>query len=319
MNKIFKLFFVSFFLFIFSFALVACDFAGGGNKTEGGNVAKIEEAKQGYYFGDDVVVEVLVSSVKVTDPSGKTLEYTLYDDGKIYFLEEDKKVYCTFGENSITNDKGTFVRDKEKEKGYVLVGAKIDSSKQGLYYAEDVIIEIKESSVKVTDPTGKTLEYPLYDDGKIYFMDKGKKYYCTFGDDYVENSKGKFYRTKGMGIIYDEPENDSDEAIESIKRFLEIDEFKLPQDSICKMENIHEEGSQGFYVRVKECSESYNSYKDYFIGLVKKIGFVKQDDKSDTYILPGYYNTRVTGIGIDSETNDIVLAFIVLDIVVPLE
>lgn len=41
MNKIFKLFFVSFFLFIFLFALVACDFVSGGNKIEGGNVAKI--------------------------------------------------------------------------------------------------------------------------------------------------------------------------------------------------------------------------------------------------------------------------------------
>ena len=38
-------------------------------------VAKLDEAKQGAYYGDNVVVLISESSVKVTDPTGKVLEY----------------------------------------------------------------------------------------------------------------------------------------------------------------------------------------------------------------------------------------------------
>ena len=54
-------------------------------------VAKVDASLQGTYHGDDVVVVVEESKVSITDPTGKTLEYTLYVDidGNIYILEDE--------------------------------------------------------------------------------------------------------------------------------------------------------------------------------------------------------------------------------------
>ena len=103
----------------------------GQGQTEEKVVAKIAADKQGLYYGDDVVVEVLESKVKITDPTGKTEEYTLYQDkdGKIYVEEDDEKVYCTFGDGTVTNKHGTFAK-KASTPDEVLVSS-IDASSDG--------------------------------------------------------------------------------------------------------------------------------------------------------------------------------------------
>lgn len=192
MSKAFKKILVLVCILFASLLLAGCEMLSGGSSA---NTAKLDSDKQGFYYGDDVVVEVRESKVLVTDPSGKTLEYKLYEeDGKIYFKEDDKRVYCTFGDGTVTNEKGTFVkRDSDTV-------AKMEADKQGLYYGDDVIVEVLESKVKITDPSGKTLEYVLYDDGKIYIKEDGEKVYCTFGEGTVTNIHGTFSKNGTTNI-----------------------------------------------------------------------------------------------------------------------
>ena len=190
---------IAFLLVLFSlFLLIGC---GENNTTKPNDnntneevVAKLDSSKQGTYYGDDVTVVITESKVKITDPSGKTLEYTIYLEGdKYYILEDGKKVYCTFGDGTVTNNHGTFTK---RSGGNTDTIAKLDSSKQGTYYGDDVTVVITASTVKITDPSGKTLEYTIYVEGdKYYILEDGKKVYCTFGDGTVTNSHGTF--TKG--------------------------------------------------------------------------------------------------------------------------
>ena len=204
MCKLLKRILIVVFFMVCGLALIGCKMGGdsgsttdpNGNQSNTPTLAKLDSSKQGLYYGDDVVVEILESSVKVTDPSGKTLTYDIYqEDGKYYILEEGRKVYCTFGDGTVTNEKGTFTKKGGSDTPTL---AKLDSAKQGLYYGDDVVVEVLESSVKVTDPTGKTLTYSIYQEGnKYYILEEGRKVYCTFGDGTVTNEKGTFTKKGG--------------------------------------------------------------------------------------------------------------------------
>ena len=195
---------ITFLLVLFSlFVLVGCGENNtikpnnNNNNTNEEVVAKLDSSKQGTYYGDDVTVVISESKVAITDPSGKTLEYTIYVEGdKYYILEEGKKVYCTFGDNSVTNSHGTFTKKGGNSGGDTV--AKLDSSKQGTYYGDDVTVVIYESKVTITDPSGKTLEYTIYVEGnKYYILEGGEKVYCTFGDNTVTNAHGTFTKRSG--------------------------------------------------------------------------------------------------------------------------
>ena len=118
MKKLFKVF-VIIFIFVFcGLTLVACEFGGNNNNNPNSGtqevIAKLSSDLQGTYYGDDVIVVIEESKVKITDPSGKTLEFTLYQEGdKVYILEEGVKVYCTFGDGTVTNTHGTFSKNGE--------------------------------------------------------------------------------------------------------------------------------------------------------------------------------------------------------------
>ena len=202
---------IAFLLVLFSlFLLVGCGpdtpKPGPNNNTDQEVVAKLDSNKQGTYYGDDVTVVITESKVAITDPSGKTLEYTIYVEGdKYYILEDGKKVYCTFGDNTVTNTHGTFTKRSGGDTPSI---AKLDNNKQGTYYGDDVTVVISESKVRITDPTGKTLEYTIYVEGdKYYILEDGKKVYCTFGDGTVTNAHGTFTKRNGGNPSTNTPAN----------------------------------------------------------------------------------------------------------------
>ena len=173
MKKIFKALFI---IMIFAFCgltLVGCEFGGSDNNDpSSGNketVAKVPSSLQGTYYGDDVIVVIEESKVKITDPSGKTLEYTLYLDGdKIYILEDGVKVYCTFGDGTVTNAHGSFSKSGEGDPNTGTV-AKLPANFQGTYSNEYVVVVVSESSVKVTEG-GKTQTYTIYVENNKYYI-----------------------------------------------------------------------------------------------------------------------------------------------------
>ena len=85
MSKIIKKVLVALVFVICVFALAGCQMGGdnggsgnnGGSSTTDPTVAKLAANLQGTYYGDDVVVEVSESKVKITDPSGKVQEFTI--------------------------------------------------------------------------------------------------------------------------------------------------------------------------------------------------------------------------------------------------
>ena len=162
-------------------------------------VATIPQAYQGVYEGTDseghsMRVEVLESSVKVTDPTGKVMSYTLYqDDTGYYFVDDGQKVYSTFTDTSVTNAYGTFTKKTEDTP----VAAHIPATQQGEYEGYDsdqnyMTVVVSESSAKVI-VDGRVLDYNLYEDSQgIYFIEESNKAYCTFGDGTVTNKYGTF-------------------------------------------------------------------------------------------------------------------------------
>ena len=162
--------------------------------TDTKEVAHLPEALQGVYVGDGVRVEVFESSVKVTDPTGQTLDYVLYvADGSYYIEEKGRKVVCTFGDGTVTNTFGTFTKEQSNPGTDTKEVAHLPADLQGVYVGDGVRVEVFESSVKVTDPTGQTLDYVLYvADGSYFIEEKGRKVVCTFGDGTVTNTFGTF-------------------------------------------------------------------------------------------------------------------------------
>ena len=122
-------------------------------------VAKIDSEKQGTYTGDGVTVVITESKVTVTDPTGKVLEFVIYvEDDKYYVLEENKKVYCTFGEGTVTNNKGTFTK--------VVIETPVNTIEEvkagtigGNYKTKAVVVAVSNVSVLLQDSTGLILVY----------------------------------------------------------------------------------------------------------------------------------------------------------------
>ena len=78
--------------------------------------------------------------------------------------------------------------------------AKIEENLQGYYIEDDVVIEVGESTIKITDSNGE-VEYSLYElDGKIYYEVEGKKIYCTFSDGYLSNVNGVYTKDLDYGV-----------------------------------------------------------------------------------------------------------------------
>ena len=161
-------------------------------------LANLPENLQGTYYGDGVTVVVSASSVAVTDPTGKTLTFDIYNEnGKYYIEEEGSKVYCTFENDSVTNRHGTFTKNNGQTQHDPL--ANLPENLQGTYYGDGVTVVVNASNVAVTDPSGKTLTYDIYDEnGKYYIEEEGSKVYCTFGTDSVTNKYGTFTKNNGQ-------------------------------------------------------------------------------------------------------------------------
>ncbi|MBO7535690.1 MAG: hypothetical protein J6T34_00925, partial [Bacilli bacterium] len=126
MNKTFKSIFSLMILIVCGLFLIACGNANGGEEgggqSQGGNgdgggsqtatIAKIPEALQGTYYGDGVEVVVSESKVQITDANGGFQLLTIYEeDGRYYVNENGEKIYCTFGDGTVTNSHGTFTKD----------------------------------------------------------------------------------------------------------------------------------------------------------------------------------------------------------------
>ena len=78
--------------------------------------------------------------------------------------------------------------------------AKIEENLQGYYIEDNVVIEVGESTIKITDSNGE-VEYSLYElDGKIYYEVDGKKIYCTFSDGYLSNVNGVYTKDLDYGV-----------------------------------------------------------------------------------------------------------------------
>ena len=161
------------------------------NEPQTLTVAHLGENLRGTYVGSGVTVEIMESSVKVIEPDGKVMEFVLYVDEQGYFvLEEGRRIYNTFSDNSVTNEKGTFVKNTSE-----LVLAHVAENLRGVYKGSGVTVVVEESAVLVTSPDGGVYTYVLYvDDAGIFFVEDGKSIYCTFTDDSVTNEKGTFYR-----------------------------------------------------------------------------------------------------------------------------
>ena len=287
MFKILKRVLLVMVMIICGLALIGCQMGGGGGSNQGENggdnggsstgdktVAKLDASKQGTYYGDDVVVEITESKVKITDPTGKVQEFTIYSEGDKFFIEEEgEKVYCTFGDGTVTNKHGTFSKNGGNGGGQTGndTPANIDASLQGEYFLGNVKVTVGASKVTVTD-AGGTHEYNLYqENGQIYFYDEGVKVYCTFGNGTVTNKYGTFTRDNtSMSTV------SADEAARKFAGFLEFNEqFRVPSgDAIADMTST-EDGATTYVITVVNPSETYEAYKQYFDGLFSKLGYTE--------------------------------------------
>ncbi|MBO4666663.1 MAG: hypothetical protein J5666_00850 [Bacilli bacterium] len=230
------------------------------NQT-GETVAKLDSSLQGTYYGDDVTVVVGESKVSITDPTGKTLEFTIYVEGnKYYILEEGTKVYCTFGDGTVTNTHGTFTKKGGSDNPSTDKKANIPANLQGEYYAGPVKVTVYASRV-VIEEGSNVMEYTLYEDkdGKIYVIEEGQKIICTFGEDSVTNIFGTFTRDGGMTTV------SASEAAKKFAQFLGITAtFRIPDGSSVQDGEMTDEESRTYAVTVVNPNVSYDDYSRYF-------------------------------------------------------
>lgn len=244
-----------------------------------GTIAHLDSSKQGTYTGGGVTVVVSESSVMITEPSGKTFSFIIYVEGdRYYVMEEGTKTYCTFGDNTVTNSHGTFTKGGSTNTD---TPAQISASLQGEYYAGPIKIVVRASSVVVTEPTGQSMEYNLYqENGKIYFYDDGEKIYCTFENDTVKNIYGTFTREGGLSTIT------ISEAIAKYIAFLGLpNDFVIPNGASISEATTTEEGVTGYSVIVVNPERSYEEYLEYFTDYFTRkqytngtAGFYKEDN-----------------------------------------
>ena len=267
MSKFFKKFLLLIALAFLGIGLVGCGedvtitTTPSAQTNKNKNVAKLDASLQGTYYGDDVVVVISESKVSITDPSGKTLEFTIYKEGDRYYIEEEgQKVYCTFGDGTVTNIHGTFYKNGGGQSG-TDTPAQIDATLQGDYFAGSLKITVGASKVTVIDVTGQKMEYNLYqENGRIYFYDEGQKIYCTFENDTIKNDYGIFTRNSGgMTSI------SAEEAAVKFAGFLEFNgQFRVPSGSAIADMKSSEDGVETYVITVASPSEDYNTYKAFF-------------------------------------------------------
>ncbi|MBO4623440.1 MAG: OB-fold nucleic acid binding domain-containing protein [Bacilli bacterium] len=124
-------------------------------------LAHLDASLQGTYKGDDVVVVVSESSVSITDPSGKTLTFDIYEENGQYYIEEDGiKVFCTFGNNTVTNSHGTFTKDEGGQTSTFVTLAQAKAGEVGATYkVKAVVVAVSNVSFLLKDDSGLMLAY----------------------------------------------------------------------------------------------------------------------------------------------------------------
>ena len=272
MSKIMRKIFIFIFFFVLGLVLVGCKKdttkPDDGGKTDTPTLASLDANKQGTYYGDDVVVEITASKVKITDPSGKTLEYDIYQEGdKYYILEEGRKIYCTFGDGTVTNEKGTFSKNGSSTGPKA---ANIPTNLQGEYFLGPMKIIVSASKVKIIEATGATMEFNLYEEnGQIYVIEDGEKIICTFGEDSVTNKYGTFTRN-GSALS----NVTAAEAANKYKEFLGLTgDFRVPSGTSIQDTKFKEEDTDIYAITVIDPNEKYEDYYRFFNDFMLTNGF----------------------------------------------
>lgn len=271
MSKVLRKISILVLFLIIGLVLVGCDKTdkpddNGNNDTP--TLASLDANKQGTYYGDDVVVEITASKVKITDPTGKTLEYDIYQEGdKYYILEEGRKIYCTFGDGTVTNEKGTFSKNGSSTGPKA---ANIPSNLQGEYFLGPMKIIVSASKVKIIEATGATMEFNLYEEnGQIYVIEDGEKIICTFGEDSVTNKYGTFTRN-GSALS-------NVTAVEAARKYLEFlglsGEFRVPSGTSIQDTKFKEDETDIYAITVIDPNEKYEDYYRYFNDFMLSNGF----------------------------------------------
>lgn len=271
MSKVLRKISILVLFLIIGLVLVGCDKTdkpddNGNNDTP--TLASLDANKQGTYYGDDVVVEITASKVKITDPTGKTLEYDIYQEGdKYYILEEGRKIYCTFGDGTVTNEKGTFSKNGSSTGPKA---ANIPSNLQGEYFLGPMKIIVSASKVKIIEATGATMEFNLYEEnGQIYVIEDGEKIICTFGEDSVTNKYGTFTRN-GSALS-------NVTATEAARKYLEFlglsGEFRVPSGTSIQDTKFKEDETDIYAITVIDPNEKYEDYYRYFNDFMLSNGF----------------------------------------------
>ena len=233
---------------------------GNGNQqSQTDEVAKVEANLQGTYLGDDIVVVLEESKVSITDSTGKTLEYTLYidADGNIYILEDEEKVYCTFGENTVTNKHGTFTKETTQPVNKIAI--KFELTIPDLVKGEyEFVIKGSFSNWKCQE------EYKLAKDGDKYSItlefEEGKR---------IEYKYAIFDEENGSGVV--EVMLDGKDIA---NRVVNVSEEATIEDSVARFKGIKlaSEAEQ-----VKELLD--NTFYDNDRGAVHQLAFDNETGK----------------------------------------
>ena len=122
-------------------------------------VAHLDTTKQGTYYGDGVVIVISESEVSVTDATGKVLRYTIYvEDNRYYVLDGEEKEYCTFGDGTVTNSKGTFTKTPPTPTYNTI--SEVKAGQVGnTYKVKGTVLAVSSVSFLIEDSTGSILVY----------------------------------------------------------------------------------------------------------------------------------------------------------------
>ena len=207
----------------------------GGNEQPDYTKANLSADLQGKYTGDGVVVMVYADNVSVTDPSGKTMTYSLYEDANgIFFLEDGARIYCSFTSSSVSNKYGTFKKVGGETPTTEPTVANIPEEYQGTYSNNYAVVIVYESSVSVYEKEdGVSMLYIIYiDENGYYITDEGQKIYCTFTSSSVSNMFGTFTKN-GSGEQGGESSETPDNTCFYEKK-LEVDRVVASDDRLAR-------------------------------------------------------------------------------------
>ena len=163
-------------------------------------VAKLPSVLQGTYKAGNITVEVSESSVVVKEEGHGEHNYVLYLDasGRYYVLEEGNKIICTFSDNAVTNDYGTFTKETTTQpQPEFLDYAELDDAFQGTYENEEYSVIVRTSSIKLSKKNSDEVsELDLCVDVNfaIYFNIGDTRIYCNFTKDTLTTDMGVFVR-----------------------------------------------------------------------------------------------------------------------------